>query len=398
MALTAAAAAQSGSSGESGWRVQAGYVHQWGRGMSVSGPAPSISAGDLSFAPLGGRAIRDGLPTATYPDNSLLIPRTFDDGYVLPDLWTDDTGLLGTDRYGMTWNWGVDSAGQYDYNNGVHPTLAFHISDQQVVMGNATVSGSTTDDDMPNNGVEIRFGRTLIEWDGNGPEDEASGAAWWNTPASVDAVLGLAWFPEVDQRVARQAGRTVYNVTETYTYSDYYGANGEGPLDVPWSGTYDGSGSLIPATPSDWGYALDPLGTARDRVAVDSQLWHLRGAAGLALTKAVTPHWSVYVLPQAVLELVDMSATRRETLTYTDGQTGQTSTLASRADHKSGFAVVPGFLLTGGLDYRTDSGWYAGTSLGWEWLAEDPGLHVGPDRVRFDLDGGEFSLYVGRNF
>lgn len=392
MALTAAAAAQSGSSGESGWHVQVGYVHQWGRGMSVSGPAPSVSASDLSSAPLGSRTIHDGDPTATYPDNGLLIPRVFDDGYVRPDLWTDDSALSGTDRYGMTWNWGVNSAGQYDYDNGAHPTLSFHLSDKQAVMGDTTVSGSTTDDDMPNNGIDVRFGRTLAEW-GGGVD-----AAWWDTPTTVDAVLGMAWFPTVDQRTAREASRTVYNVTETYTYSDYYGANGEGPLDVPWSGTYDGPGSLIPATPSDWSYALDPLGTARDRVTVDSQLWHLRGEVGPQLTKAVTRHWSVYVMPQAVLEVVDMSADRRETLTYTDGQTGQTTTLASRTDHKSGYAVVPGLLLTGGLNYVTDAGWYAGASLGWEWLAEDPSLSVGPDRVRFDLDGGEFSFYLGRRF
>jgi hypothetical protein len=99
--LSVAATVRTGSSGESGWRVQAGYVHQWGRGMSVSGPAPSISASDLSLAPLGGRVIRDGLPTASYTDNSLFINRDFDDGYVYPDLWTSDTGVP-SERYGMT--------------------------------------------------------------------------------------------------------------------------------------------------------------------------------------------------------------------------------------------------------------------------------------------------------
>lgn len=392
--LLAILSARSGISEQSKWRVQVGYAYQWGRGMSVSGSTPSISAGDLASAPLGGRVIHDGLPAATYPDNSLLISRTFDDGFVLLDRWTDDLALLGSDRYGMTWNWGVDNASQYNYDGGVNPTLSFHLSDHQAVTGSTAVSGQS-DEDFSESGVEVRFGRTLVEW-GGGVD-----AAWWDTPTTLDAAVGLAWFPEADQCVTRQAVRGVYNVTETYVYSDYYGSSAGGswgPLDVPSTGSFDGPGALIPATPTSWSYALDQLGTARDQVGIESQLWHLRVTAGFALTKAITEHWSVYLMPQAILEIVSMSVTRHEALTYTDSQTGDTTTLASRTDHKKEYEVVPGFLLTGGLNYQIDAGWYAGASMGWEWLAEDPSLNVGSNRVSFDLDGGECSLYLGYLF
>jgi hypothetical protein len=59
---------------------------------------------------------------------------------------------------------------------------------------------------------------------------------------------------------------------------------------------------------------------------------------------------------------------------------------------------IPGFLLTGGLDYLLSEHWYAGASVGWEWLARDPSIRIGPNKIRYHLDGGEFSLYVGRYF
>ena len=40
------------------WQMQVGWVHQWGRGMTVSGPAPVISVSDLSALPLGGLTLR----------------------------------------------------------------------------------------------------------------------------------------------------------------------------------------------------------------------------------------------------------------------------------------------------------------------------------------------------
>ena len=395
--LTSVAVCWQGGSARAGaWYTQAGWVHQWGRGLSVSGPAPSISSADLSAAPLGGRSIHDGQPTATYPDNSLLIPRTFNDGYVRPDYWTDDAGLQGTDRYGKTWNWGVDSAGQYNYDNGVNPTLAFHIDGQQVVLGGQTTSGGTLDSDMPTDGLEIRVGRTLVAWGAEQADMKGK-----NAQTSLDLELGLTWFPCADQQAVRQAERTVYGVTETYVYSDYYGSSAGGnwgPLDVPYQGTAADSGSLIPENPTESHYTRQALGTVRDRVTVDGEIDRLRGVAGFSLSRQIVSRWTVYLAPQFVVEFVDLSATRRENLAYTENQTGRVTALSSHSEQADKNTAVPGFLLTGGLDWRCLGEWYVGMDLGWEWLARDPALSVGDDRVSFDLGGGEFSLFVGRDF
>jgi outer membrane protein W len=61
-------------------------------------------------------------------------------------------------------------------------------------------------------------------------------------------------------------------------------------------------------------------------------------------------------------------------------------------------SLYPGVLLTAGVDYRISENWYAGASLGYEWLFDDPSVRVGGYRVDYDLNGGEFSLYVGRHF
>jgi hypothetical protein len=407
--LSAIVVARGDDSRTNKWQMQVGWVHQWGRGMSVSGPAPSISARDLSSAPLGGSTLLSGVPTPSIPLTGF-INRDFNDGYVHPDIFTGDTGLLSTDpeRYGMTWNWGANntSGSQYNYPNNDHPTLSFHVNDREAVLGAATVTGSTTDDELPTEGLEIKFSRRLCTWTNSNLNADGP-LTWTNGNITLDLVLGLVLFPQVSQHVARQASLGVYSVNETYTYFDYYGSSAGGgypPLTFPYAGTFGSyygpaAGPLIPELPESWTYGPGSLlGTARDCVAIDSEIWRLRGEIGLTLTKEITQRLSAYVSPQFVLEFVDMRACRHETLTYTDAQAGGTTTVFSRTDSKQKMTLVPGFLLTGGVDYLLSENWFVGASLGWEWLARNPSIRVGPDRVHFDLDGGEFSLYLGRHF
>ena len=125
---------------------------------------------------------------------------------------------------------------------------------------------------------------------------------------------------------------------------------------------------------------------------ISSKLWRLRGECGLEFVKPVTERLDVYVAPQLVLELIDMSADRSETATYNGTQVSSTS------DSKDKMTVIPGGLLTAGADYRFSENWFVGASVGWEWLTYEPSIRVGPDKVKYDLDGGEVGLYVGRHF
>ncbi len=399
--LSGFAVAQGDDSRTNAWQMQVGWVHQWGRGMSVSGPAPSISGGAL-LSVLGSRELVSSPNNLTYPDNTLLIPRLFDDGYVSPDIFTGDPGLLNTERYHMTWNWGA-GASQYNFDGGVNPTLTYHLTTAEAVLGAETQSGGSTDNSMPTDGVEFKFSRRLYTWtncnlNADGP------LTWTNGVATLDLVLGVALFPKVCQHVSQQASLGAYAVDETYVYSDYYGANGYPPLTFPYAGTMgtfggDPAGPLIPELPDQaYGALGSLLGTARDRITIDSEIWRLRGEAGLTLTKEISPRWSVYVSPQLALEFVSMSACRRETLTYTDAQGGGLTTIASRTDNNQKTTLIPGFLLTGGADCLVSENWFLGASLGWEWLARDPSLTVGNSHLRFALSGGECSIYCGRHF
>ncbi len=389
------------------WKVQAGWVHQWGRGMHVDGPAPSLPNNDFPALTLGGTRLLSGRPSLTYPDNSLLIPRLFSDGSVQPDYWTTDAGLLSgpnPERYGMTWNWRADSAGQYNYDGGNHPTLSYQIGRGAVLDGEVTVAGdNTSDNDLPADGVEVKVSRLLHSWPSGAG---AANDSYTNVLLNMDLVLGLAWFRNAKQHSSRSVDQRVYGQTERYTYSDYYGASGApgGPwpaLVVPYSGSYGSAtdaGPLLPATPESSVMVSSLVGTLRDSVVIESQMWCLRGEIGLEFAKPLTERLTVWVTPQFVLECVDMRVTRTETVTFAGRSSGATTQVGSAAYREQKTALEPGFLLTAGADYRFSEHWFAGASLGREWLVDDPSVKVGPDRVSFDLDGDEVSLFLGRTF
>jgi hypothetical protein len=366
---------------EKGWRVQAGWVHQWGRGMDVRSGSPMLSRLPRSA----------GAPALTYPDDSAYTNRVFDDGYVFLDPWTTDPGLIGSERYGMTWNWGYQNSSQYDnVTDPENPTLTFHIDQGFVTDENSPVSAEGgTGGKLPSDGIELKVKRWLHTWE--------------DRDIDLDLVLGLAWFKTDHSNVRRTYTQNGYNISEAYTYLDYFGTPAGGswpwPFSPPdtYSGDYTGPGPLLPGTPIDSSLIFDS-GTIRDSVLINGRLRRLRGEAGLSFIKPLTQRLNAYFEPQFVLEFVDAKVSRTETLTFTEGNSEATTQIASTTEKKSKARIVPGFLLTAGADYRFSENWYVGASLGWEWLFRDVEVNVGPDQVNFDLEGGEFSLYLGRHF
>ena len=267
-------------------------------------------------------------------------------------------------------------------------------------MGGAySVSSSKSDDDPSTEGIEVKASRLLYSWtDGSG----ASNGPNPKVILDVSLIFGLAYFPSTQQKSRRTAGQDVYNLSETYTYLDYFGTAAGGsypPLQLPYSGTAGSvggsdAGPLIPVTPESSALGAAYAGSLRDTVEIKSKLWRLRGETGVEFAKPLTDRLDVYVAPQIVLEFIDMSAERNETVT--SGSAG--TAVASRSDSAHKMTVMPGALLTAGADYRFNEDWYAGASVGWEWLVDDPSMRVGSDRIKYDLDGGEFSLYIGRRF
>lgn len=379
------------SSANNKWKVQAGWVHQWGRRMSVRGPSPT---------PLtSGRPSLSTAPGLTYPDNTLYIPRQFDNGFVNPDLWTGDSGVP-VERQGMTWFWGADSAGQYNYDGGINPTLTFNIDHGEYVDSAYTVSsGGDSEDDMPTDGIEVMAKRILYSWKrGGGTSNEPNEKVWLD----VSLVAGMAWFPATKQRHLRAMGQNVYALSDTYTYLDYYGstAGGSNPaLDIPYTGTIGtigdpDAGPLIPGLPDSATQNATYLGSINHSIDLKSKLWRLRGEVGTEFSIPIFERLSLFATPQLVFEFVDMSVNRTETSSYTGTGGGTTSQYDSK--HKMG--VYPGVLLTAGANFMITKNWYLGASVGYEWLFVDPSVKVGPDKVEYDLSGGECSLYVGCSF
>jgi hypothetical protein len=373
------------------WKLQAGFVHQWGRGMSVRGPNPTPATG--------GRPLLSTAPGLIYPDNTLYIPRQFDDGFVNPDLWTGDLSVP-VDRQGMTWFWGVDSAAQYNYDGGVNPTLTFNMDRGEYVDSAYSVSrGGDSEDDMPTDGLEIIVKRLLYSWKQAGGTSNAPTERVW---LDISLIVGMSWFPSAEQRNTRAMGQRVYGLSDSYTYQDYYGtvAGGSWPaLIVPYSGTYGtigdpDTGPLIPGLPNSAVQNMTYLGSINHSIEIRSKLWRLRSQAGLDFSLPLTERLSLFAAPQIVLEFVDMSVSRRETSSYTGVGGGATSQYNSK--HKMG--VYPGVLMTAGANFLITQNWYIGASVGYEYLFVDPSIKVGPDKVEYDLNGGELSLYVGCSF
>lgn len=373
---------------KSKWQLQVGAAYQWNRGMSVKGPSIAPSAG--------GRPNLSGVGGLTYPGNSALTPRDFDDGYVHPDIWTGDGGVP-SERQGMTWNWGAQNASQYDYNGGNHPTLSYHLDRGESVGSAYNMNRGGSDDDFDAYGIEVKAKRLLHTWLRDDIDEDNLQPS--DVMLEMSLVVGLAWFPSKTQNHRRSMGRSVYGMSETYTYLDYYGTTAGGsypPLSVPYSGSYgqvggSDAGPLIPGSPESAVLNSTYLGTARNTVDIKSRMWRLRSEAGLEFAKPITKRLNVYVAPQFVLEFVDMDVDRYE-------RSSGPGANYSRSQGKHKMAVHPGVLLTAGVDYNVSENWYAGASAGYEWLFQDPYVRVGADKVTYDLNGGEVSLYIGRRF
>lgn len=370
---------------EQRWRLQAGWVHQWGRGMDVRGPAPSLYR---ELMPLSGSGGGRQWPSSG-PQDGLPAVWNYDDGYVFPD---EESGVRpGGDPNAplSTHYWHYQNSGQY---NADADTLTFHRDLGLQASGSPSMTGDN-DDTFRSDGLEIKASRWLHTWEEWGVD--------------LDLVLGVAFFPDTESlRNERATEQGTVRESETYTYSDWFGTQSGGNwqpgLDrwYPYYGRYrtnDDPPGDNPLIPLDYilGSERTP-GVIRDSAQIKGHVWRLRGEVGPTFTKPLSSRLSVYAAPQLALEFVDVCVRRTETVTLSDN--GRTSRIGSRSNHEDEVTVVPGFLLTAGADYLVSDNWYIGGSLGWEWLSRDVKVNVGPDRVLFDLDGYEFNLYLGRKF
>ena len=362
---------------EKKWKLQAGWAHQWGRKMSVRGPAPSWYR-------------RLVVPSA--PSSAETPPGwNYIDGYVLPDDQSDVRPGGDPNNPYSTHNWHYENPGQY--SGGEMPTVTFQRGQQGLQYAGSPTGKTVSDGDLPDDGFEIKLSRRMH--------------TWTNINTDLELVIGAAFFPDTHTMThTRTTSQSLVGGSERHIYLDYFGTAAGGgwqpTLDTYGPGYYGefntipGDNPIIPLEP--YRIESDSYGTAliQDTVRIEGNLQHIRGELGITLRKPLTSRLSAYVSPQFALEFVDVSVRRKETVTIT--QNGSKSVLASRTQKKDETDIIPGFLLTAGVDCMVTENWFVGGSVGWEWLADDVEVDVGPDTAVFDLDGGEYSIYLGRKF
>lgn len=432
------------------WSFRVGVVHQMGARMSFRGPPATLVREVWSALPgRSGRTMIDQSagyhPTAgnisrPADDITQYGDRTFDDGFVWEDTWTEDP-LVPADRVGTTWNWGYNDISQYDAGA---LTLTFHRT--------RSINGSGLTTDIISYSQDRTTRDLLRDRDLSGSDEIAQNAIqltaqrrlkrWKRWDLELD--LNLAWFPETttgagDTPFEMLVHQDTYRVTErqsstysyattiqeTYVYGDRFGRLDPllPPLPVsappPYlGGGMNGPGPLIPNLPE--GYTANtlafnsdetPQGSVRSEELVGSRSWDItdrvdmkvdlqrfRLAGGLALTHPLSKRLDISINPKLTLNIVDVDITRQETVIARDLDTGTSTIVASRQTHRNKLSMIPGLLLAVALDYHVTEHWFIGAYASYEWLLDTVDLQAEPDRVAINLDGIEFSLLLGRDF
>lgn len=432
------------------WQFSIGWVHQWGGEMHVHGPSASLVRNIWGSLPGGnGESILSQTLGFHPTEDNVIIPtdditqyadRSFDDGFVFLDVWTEDP-FQPAERIGTTWNWSYDNASQY---NSTDLTLSFHrtttvsdsgqSTDQTVYSDDRSKRDIVRDDDLnasdeiTQDGIQFTARRRLKHWD------------HWDL--ALD--LNFAWFPDSeidasDTPFDMQVRQDTYRVTEnqvssysyeatyqeTYVYGDRFGRLDPLILALPIvapapysSPGYNGPGPLIPELPE--GYSVQTLSFSssesvissdRSEELVGSRYWditdqvdmhadldRLRFAAGLSLIRAPTNRLQIVVDPKLTLNVVHADVTRQESVLAEDLATGASTVLAETVSDGDKTALVPGFMIALGLDYHLTERWTVGADISHEWLFDTIDINIDPETVSINLDGTELNLHLGRYF
>jgi hypothetical protein len=442
------------------WEIEGRWVHQWDMRMDVNGPPAGLVHevwGDLpgrDYSSHLSTSYGDPVPSIQAPTDDLAPrDRTYDDGYVWKDLWTDDPDRLTENRKSTTWNWGaLNATDQWDPNPDPQE-FDFHRYTQR--------TGEADSTDITKTRVLRTTHDTLLDrpfqgsdkFDADGIEVSARKrmTTWHGIDLGID--IGLAWFPQRHPSVRdtpfqmriredeyivteKEVRRDPYSAQylETYTHpinlgwgSDFIAQNPGSynwPLDVnaatgPNGALFNGPGPMLEYVPTSYevttlnegivdgpslgsssSSSTDHVGSrswlVSDDVVIDADVDQLRLALGPTLTRPIRTRWRVHASPQFTLHFAKVDLMRHEEVTTVDESSRERTTIASREDHAKKSDILFGVLLSAGVDWRFTELWFVGAYLGREWVQE-LSSHVGPDNVTFDLSSKEYGCYLGRH-
>ena len=423
-------------------------------GMKIRAEEPASFAGSSDLAPYlpdtaDVRGAGPGSPETTVRNGSLpardditqIKDRTFDNGHVGPDRWTEDPGLP-PERQNLTWNWSAQSSGQYDPSS---QTLTFTRTtvqqatrtvkqtqtreSQRVEYQTLQNSPLATEEDLEGASLDLMGDWVLAKherWQGLVrlgfslflPEERS-----WDTGDAYQAVLSQTT-TRTTEEISRQT-TTDNRIVETYVYDDPYVVVPS--VGLPYGGPADpmgGPGPLISALPASYSISQSGGGASTSaesgngtsatedvnayQQVVDSREWHIGSVAyEMELNQqriwlhprmdvALGRGFSLFAGPVFSLTLADIDATRTADLVVTAN--GDAGTVAhSWQDRGDETALLPGIGFHTGCEWSIDGAWFMSVHLGADWI--DPvEVDVGPATLQADLDAWQGSIQIGRIF
>jgi len=239
--------------------------------------------------------------------------RTYDDGF----LRVDSSGDAG----GRTWNWGYQNAGQVQGS-----TLTMHSS-------SAAVNGTLDQNDDPQTGFDLTFGRRL---------GTVLGGQWgWQAAFDFTAISIH------DHQPLAGTGTLI---------SDSYSLGNVTPPPAPYSGSFYGPGVLLGDTPTRT-TASETVLIAGSRT-LDAQVYALR--LGPYYEYAFGKHWSGRLGGGLALAVAHTQYSFNETITFGDGQVADHNGSSAGVEFQAGgylegkllYAMTPRTSLFAGAQYE----------------------------------------------
>ncbi len=361
------------------WWIEAGPVFRGGMKVSVEGSSYVQGLGLHSPAATGPLSSPTGIGAPNgYAD------RVYDNGYVKLDPGTGNTDSVGGPN--ATWNWGFANPAQY---NAVAQTLSFQ---KQGDLGYTTLANGTAEgsDKLLGAGLHLMAGLPLTK------------SGRW----SLDLALGFQgiWGAHSDMETTTY-GEDVRQVTVT----DIYNVSGIPPAQFPaqgFQGTYLGPfdnppvipSPVIPNLPSErLASTSAAFYTAQNRIGFDVDQSLYQFSLGPKIAYEVSQRVKLNVRPSVSLNLINARVNRTETFAQSSAGGGSV-VLQGWSNEADEWQALFGLGATAGADVDLGKGFYAGVFGGYEWVAEQAKVSIGPNTVSFDAGGWVGGAVIGKRF
>jgi hypothetical protein len=360
------------------WWIEAGPVFRPGMHVSVTGSSyvqmlglhDPIASGPM--APPG-----DVGALNAYAD------RTYDNGYVKIDPGTGNPASLDPNT---TWNWGFNNPSQYSPGA---QTLTFQKAGAPGY--NALANGSAQGSDhMLGSGLQLLGGVPVKQAD-----------RW-----SVDLCLGFQATWGSNKKLTTSSYR---EDVRQVTLTDTYDVSGIPAAEFPatgFHGTYLGPfdtppvipSPVIPNLPTSRSSSVGAaLSTSYNSIAFDIDQSFFQLAAGPRIGWAPSRRLTLNLRPTFSLNIIDVDVNRTEL--FVQELAGADGTVLQRwSDRGARCEVFPGLGVSGGLDLDLGKGFFAGAFGGYEYVAKNVHVSVGPNTLTLDASSWVAGALVGIRF